>query len=300
MIKFISKNRNKIINTFLICLAIIILFNALIIVLNLTYLNTNQLELIVTTITGITTIIIISWALNESKKANKIIMHQNTIMIQQNKILMGQPIYDDFVKEISKFKDTGKVSVFSEPSLMTLNRISSFDGEGINYLNFFYSVDNLLMSIVDNECYQKYFPLVVGNKFVNVDIEDIKEVNKLISIMRILDYGYGRLLYWQNQTSYLFNSIIESEFLLKQQKTQLILTLENNCGDFLSYFKQAEEYLTEPEFNEPNNYYKAIQFKRILAANHFKIAGKDELLARSIKIYKKTITEKEKLSYITE
>lgn len=300
MNKFIKKHNDIIKNTVLITIAVVILLNILIIILNLTYLTTAELELIVTTITGITTIVIISWALTESRKSNKIIMQQNVIMMHQNKIMMAQSVYDDFVNEINLLIDKGEEHVFNENNSDFLKTQQSIDLSEINYLNFCYNTDIILIFIIDSEYYQKYYIKLNDVEKIVVEKDDIMQITTLISYMNVLTTGYRNYMRWAIQLFYIQESILANESLLKQQKAQLFSMMENKCGDFQSYFNSVVTYESEESENIFSNQFKTTIFRRVLAENKFFIMKKGELLALPLKTYKRMLEQKIKLTNLIE
>ena len=208
--KLFDSSKNKIANTTLIILAIVIGLDGVVIVLNITTFTTEQLQLIVTSITAITTIAILLWALSESKRNNRIIMYQN-------KIMMAQPIYDGFTKNIYQMHESGKELVFSDLSNKVINQLLSLDAKEIDFSNFTNYIDTPLIYIVDNKYYNKYIQLLSKGQSIKVEENDIDEVDKLISQMFILFLGFRKTRYWFRDIVVLYYSILESEFILKQQ-----------------------------------------------------------------------------------
>jgi hypothetical protein len=300
MNKFISRHRDIIINSLLILIATVLLLNAIIIILNLTSLTTAQLELIVTSITGITTIVIISWALNESRKSNKIIMHQNTIMMHQNKILMGQSVYDDYVNDINLLIDKGAECVYSDRDIDFYKTSQSTDLNDINYLNLCFNTDVMLMIIVDNEYYQKYYPKLAKEQSVIVEKDDNKGIGALIAYMNVITDGYRNFMRWENEILFMHKSILENKSLLKQQKAQLFSMFENKCGDFQIYLNNVIDCESEESSNVFTNQHKAIIFTRVPKNNTSYLMNKGEFLAHPLKVYKRILEYKTKLSNLIE
>lgn len=300
MIKYYKNHRDTIISILLISLALVILLNIIIIVLNLTYLNTNELELIVTTITGVTTIVIISWALNESRKSNKIIMHQNTIMTHQNTIMMGQSVYEDYINDINLLIDKGAESVYSDRDIEYFRTLQSIDLNDINYLNFCSSTDSILMVIVDNEYYQKYYLKLDKEQFAAVETNDNKGVGTLITYMNTITNGYRNFMRWETEILFLHKHILENKYLLKQQKAQLFSMLENKCRDFLIYFTFVKDSESVESENKFSNQYRVIKFTKVPKNNEFCLVNKGEFLANPLKVYERILEIKTKLNSIIE
>jgi len=250
--KLFDSSKNKIANTTLIILAIVIGLDGVVIVLNITTFTTEQLQLIVTSITAITTIAILLWALSESKRNNRIIMYQN-------KIMMAQPIYDGFTKNIYQMHESGKELVFSDLSNKVINQLLSLDAKEIDFSNFTNYIDTPLIYIVDNKYYNKYIQLLSKGQSIKVEENDIDEVDKLISQMFILFLGFRKTRYWFRDIVVLYYSILESEFILKQQKKQLFLELDRLCSNYLSFCEQALQFDSDKSVSEDimPNFYKA-------------------------------------------
>ena len=234
MVEFYHKHQDKIKLIISLLLAVLILADAIVIVLNATYLATAEIELVITSITGFITIIIIYWALNESRKSNKIIMHQNSIMMHQNKILTSQPIYEDYIQKINKHMERGDIYVFSDEENRILKNDFFFNREGLQLKHLPTALTSLLTIVFDNPLYHKYMQMIERSGDVIVDEADLFGLKKLVTVMDIINNKINQTYNWHVLIEESYKMIVESEFIVKQQKVQLLLKLDKISDDYIT------------------------------------------------------------------
>jgi hypothetical protein len=178
--------------------------------------------------------------------------------------------------------------------------LESIDLNDINYLNFCTSTDIILIVIVDNEYYQKYYLKLVTEQSVEVENDDNKEIGTLITYMNVVTAGYRYFMRWQTEILFMHKSILENESLLKQQKAQLFSMLEYKCGDFQSYLSIAIESESEESQNVFSCQYKAIKYTRVPKNGTLYLMNKGEFLANPFKVYERILEYKTKLTNLIE
>lgn len=237
---FFKIHRDRILNIALISLSIVILLDIFLIILNITELTTAELELIVTSITGITTIVIIAWALNESRNSNRLLMYQNQIM-------MSQPTYDNFLSKISKTAEAGNESAIPETQLDILKKIAKFENRNISTSDYINQVEDLLQYISDNPTYNKYVKILTEKKQIDsnsINPDENNSLTNLATVMMIVTMGLYKTQNWVIEGISLYESVLHSPFLKKPQKQQLFLDLDNVFDHYIEICKKYKEHFT--------------------------------------------------------
>lgn len=286
MFNFFEKYSSLIGKYSLFALVLIISFCVILSILNLKFYDIDELNLFANTISSVASIAILFWALNETRKSNNIIA-------LQNKIMMSQSIYDEYSKKIDQLNQEGDTNIFTNNELNTINETFALDASKITYKNF-HTYASYIIFLFDpqNVYYLKYIKLPKEEK-LKIEENSIDQIEKIYNFTHTLYRTFEQPLYFQRDILSLYKYILHSKFLMKQQKEQLFLKINDVNSKFMTFCESFKD-------DELIEYYDLMKFNMIYEDHDTYITEKSPILKNTKMFYNKILEQTKLLTELKE
>lgn len=207
--------------------------------------------------------------------------------------MMSQPIYDEYSKKIDQLNKDGDTIIFTSSELDTINETFSLDASKITYKNFHtYASHIIFLFDPQNVYYLKYIKLSKEEK-IKIEENSIAQIEKIYDFTHTLYRTFEQPLYFQRDILSLYKYILQSKFLMKQQKEQLFLKINDINSKFMTFCESFKD-------DELMEYYNLLKFNMIYEDHETYITEKTSILKNTKMFYNKILEQLKLLSELKE